>query len=377
MVLRDVITGNDAAAWGARLSKVEVIAAYPITPQTTIVEKLSEWVDKGEMKAKFIAVESEHSAMSAIIGASAAGARAFTATSSHGLLYMYEMVAWAAGARTPVVMAVVNRALGPPWNIWSELTDVLMTRDTGWIQFWASNNQEVLDSIIQAYKVAEDRHVLLPAIVSLEGFVLSHTSMPVIIHDEEKVDEYLPQYNPPHYIVNPKLSEPFAYGNILFPWDYAKVRLSIQKAMDNAAEVIKKAAMEFREIFGHWHGDLIKEEYTDGAELLIITMGTVAEEAEAVVEQLRNNGMKVGCVKVRVFRPFPKKEIAKIANEVSKIIVIDRDISFGWDGILAGEVKATLHDFNVDTPVITKIMGIGGDDILPEHIEAAVKEVYK
>jgi len=372
----DVITGNYSAAWGARLSKVEVIAAYPITPQTTIVEKLSEWVDKGEMKAKFIAVESEHSAMSAAMGASAAGARAFTATSSHGLLYMYEMIAWAAGARTPVVMAVVNRALGPPWNIWSEHTDVLMTRDTGWIQFWASNNQEVLDSIIQAYRVAEDKHVLLPAMVTLEGFVLSHTAMPVTIHEQDKVDSFLPPYNPPHYVVNPMISEPFTYGNILFPWDYAKVRMSIERAMINSIDVIKKAAKEFEEIFGYSHGALIKEENVENADVAIIAMGAVAEEVEAVSEQLRKDGLKIKAVKVRVFRPFPKREIAEIANSVSKIIVIDRDISFGWDGILASHVKAVLHEYKVDTPVFTKIMGIGGDDILPEHIVKAVKDVY-
>ncbi len=372
----DVITGNDAAAWGARLSRVEVIAAYPITPQTTIVEKLAEWVDKGEMDARYIAVESEHSAMSATMGASAAGARAFTATASQGFLYMLEMISWAAGARTPIVMAVVNRALGPPWNIWSEHTDALMARDTGWIQFWASNNQEALDSIIQAYRVAEDKRVILPAMVMLEGFVLSHTAMPVKIHDQSKVDQYLPPYNPPHYVLNPKLSEPFAYGNILFPWDYVKVRLAIQKAMENSVDVIKQAAREFQEIFGIWHGDLIKEAYTDDAEVLIFALGTVAEQAEATAELLRKDGYKVGVVKVRVTRPFPKPEIAKLASKVSHVIVIDRDISFGWDGILAGEIKATLHDYKVDTPVTTKIMGIGGDDILPEHIEKAVKEVY-
>ncbi len=377
MAIYDVITGNDAAAWGARLSKVEVIAAYPITPQTTIVEKLAEWVEKGELNAKFIAVESEHSAMAAVIGASAAGVRAFTATSSQGLLYMIEMVSWAVGARTPVVMAIVNRALGPPWNIWSEHTDALMTRDTGWIQFWAANNQEVMDSIIQAYRVAEDKKVLLPAMVMLGGFVLSHTAMPVKIHDQNKVDQYLSPYEPPHYVLNPKISEAFAYGNILFPWDYAKVRLSIEKAMRNAVDVIKRAAKEFHEIFGIWHGDLIKEVNTDDAEIVIFALGAVAEQAEATLEVLRRNGIKVGVAKIRVFRPFPKEEIAKIADKASHVIVIDRDISFGWDGILAGEVKATLHEYKVDTPVTTKIMGIGGDDILPEHIEKAVKEVIK
>ncbi|MHA1608694.1 MAG: transketolase C-terminal domain-containing protein [Candidatus Njordarchaeales archaeon] len=370
----DVITGNDAAAWGARLSRVEVIAAYPITPQTTIVETLSKWVDTGEMKAKFITVESEHSAMAAIIGASAAGARAFTATSSHGFFYMFEMISWAVGARVPVVMAVVDRAMAPPWNIWADWNDALAARDLGWIMFFASNNQEVLDTIIQAYKIAEDKNVLLPAMVCLEGFVLSHTTMPVTIHDQEKVDEYLPSYEPPHYVVNPKIAEPLTYGNILFPWDYAKVRLAIQKSMDNAVAVIKKASQEFKEIFGTWHGDLIKEYKTDNAEYLIISMGTVAEEAEAVVDKLREKGMKIGAIKVRAFRPFPKQDIVKAIKDVSKVFVVDRDISFGYGGILAGEIKAVFHDNNIDVPVKEAILGIGGDEILPEHIEKFVLE---
>ncbi|MHA1615740.1 MAG: transketolase C-terminal domain-containing protein [Candidatus Njordarchaeales archaeon] len=374
MARTDVITGNDAAAWGARLSRVEVIAAYPITPQTTIVETLSKWVDTGEMKAKFITVESEHSAMAAVIGASAAGARAFTATSSQGFFYMFEMVSWAVGARVPVVMALVNRAMGPPWNIWADWNDALAARDLGWIMFFASNNQEVLDTIIQAYKIAENRDVLLPAMVCLEGFVLSHTTMPVIIHDQEKVDEFLPSYNPPHYVVNPKVSEPITYGNILFPWDYVKVRMAIQKAMDNAVNVIRKVSREFKEIFGQWHGDLIKEYRTDDAEYLIVSMGSVAEEAETVVDKLREKGLKVGALKVRVFRPFPKQDIARVADGVSKVFVVDRDISFGYGGILAGETKAVLHEAKIDTPVKEIILGIGGDEILPEHIEKVVLE---
>ena len=211
------LTGNTAIAWGVRLSRVEVIAAYPITPQTTIVETLSEWVERGELDARFIRVESEHSAMATIIGASAAGARAFTATSSHGFFYMYEMLAFAAGARVPVVMACVNRFHGPPWNIWADWMDAIAARDLGWIQIWVSNNQEALDSVIQAYKIAEDRNVILPAMVIIEGFVHSHTTTPVVIPDQEKVDEFLSPYEPPHYVVNPKVSEPFTFGNIVWP----------------------------------------------------------------------------------------------------------------------------------------------------------------
>lgn len=377
MPMLDVITGNTAAAWGARLSKVGVIAAYPITPQTTIVETLSNWVENGLISSKFIRVESEHSALAAVMGASAAGVRAFTATSSHGLWYMAEMVAWAAGARTPLVMAVVNRALGPPWNIWSEHTDALALRDVGWIQYWASNNQEVLDSVIQAYKVAEDKDVLLPAMVNLEGFVLSHTSMPVEIHDQEKVDEFLPPYDPPHYIMDPYKSPPIIVGNLAFPWDYSKMRISIQKAMDNAYHVIKRVSREFYEIFGKWHGDLVREYKTEGAEIIIMAIGSVAEEVEAAVDEMRGNGLRVGALKIRVTRPFPFKEVAKVADQASTVLVIDRDISFGWGGIVYGMVAAALKKQNVDTPVYEKVMGLGGDEITTDHIKEAVNETIK
>ncbi|MGQ4892735.1 MAG: pyruvate ferredoxin oxidoreductase [Candidatus Njordarchaeia archaeon] len=370
----DVITGNTATAWAVRLSRVEVIAAYPITPQTTIVETLASWVEQGLMDAKFIRVESEHSALAAVMGASAAGTRAFTATSSHGLWYMAEMIFWAAGARTPLVMAVVNRALAPPWNIWSDHTDALALRDAGWIQFWASNSQEVMDSIIQAYKIAEDKNVLLPAMITLGGFVLSHTSMPVEIHDQTKVDEFLPPYNPPHYVFDPHVSEPITEGNIGLPPDYMKMRLSMEKAMQNSYDVIKRVAKEFYEIFGKWHGDLVKEYKTEDAEVVIMAIGAVAEEAEAAVDEMRESGLKVGSLKIRVTRPFPFREVAKAADRASAVVVIDRDISLGWGGIVTGMVEATLKRHNVDTPVYGKVMGLGGDEITTANIKSAVME---
>jgi len=372
-----VITGNAAAAWGARLSRPDVIAAYPITPQTTIVETLARWVDTGELKAHMIRVESEHSAMAAVMGASAAGARTYTATSSQGLLYMAEMISWAAGARTPIVMSVVDRALGPPWNIWSEHTDALMLRDSGWILFWAANNQEVLDSVIQAYKIAEHKEVILPAMVMHDGFILSHTTMPVEIPKQELVDEFLPPYDPPHYVMNPKVSPPITFGNIALPADYVKFRLSIEKAMKNAKKIIKKVAAEFKEFFGRWHGDLVSYYNTEGVDTIVIALGNVAEQVEATIDSSKELKKRAGVVKVRAFRPFPKEEIADIARKVSNIVVIDRDISFGWGGILAGEVRATLHEFRVDTPVYGKIMGIGGDEILPEHIEKSLNEILR
>ncbi len=371
------LTGDEAIAWGARTSRVEVIAAYPITPQTVIVEKLSEWVERGELDAEYIRVESEHSAMATIIGASAAGARAFTATASHGFFYMFEMIAFAAGARTPVVMACVNRLVGPPWNIWADWHDALAARDLGWIQIWVSNNQEAFDSMIQAYRIAEDKNVILPAMVVLEGFVLSHTMTPVVIYDQEKVDQYLPPYEPPHYNINPKVSEAFTFGNIVWPWDTSPLRWSIHKAMQNAKSVIKKATREFEEIFGINHGDLIKEYRVDDADVVVVSMSSIAETAEVVADELRNEGKKVGVLKVRVLRPFPDEEIAKILRDKDAVVVIDRDLSLGYEGVLGIEVRGALQKHKVDVPVLTKSMGLGGDEVLPKHIKNAVLEVMK
>lgn len=369
------LTGNEAIAWGARASRVDVVAAYPITPQTVIVERLSEWIEKGEFNARYIRVESEHSALSAIIGASAAGARAFTATASHGLFYMYEMIAFAAGARVPIVMACVNRLVGPPWNIWADWMDALATRDLGWIQIWVSNNQEAFDSVIQAFRIAEDKNVILPVMISLEGFVLSHTTAPVIIHDQQKIDGFLPSYEPPHYIVNPEVSEPFTFGNIVWPWDTAPLRWSIQKAMINAKDVIRKVTKEYEEIFGVYHGGLVKTYKLDDAEIAIVSMSSVAETAEVVADSLREKGIKAGVLKIRFLRPFPDDDIAKFLRDKKHVIVIDRDLSFGFEGVLGIEVRSALQKYGVSIPVTSRSLGLGGDEILPAYIEKIVKEV--
>ncbi len=371
------LTGNYALAWGARLARVEVIAAYPITPQTTVVEKLSEWVEKGELDAEYIRVESEHSAMAACIGASAAGARTFTATASHGFFYMFEMLAQAAGFRTPIIMACINRLVGPPWNIWADWHDALAARDLGWIQFWVSNNQEALDSVIQAFRVAEDKNVVLPAMIILEGFVLSHTTTPVLVPDQEVVDEFLPPYDPPHYVVNPVVSEPFTYGNIVWPWDTAPMRISIQKAMENARDVIRRVCREYAEIFGVDHGDLVREYKLDDAEVAVVSMSSIAESAENIVDRLREDGIKAGVLKIRVLRPFPEEEIARSLRDVEKVVVIDRDLSLGYDGVLGIEVRGALHKYGVNVPVFSYSVGLGGDEVLPEHIEKMIREVTR
>lgn len=373
MIKKKSLTGDEAAAWAAKLSRVKVIAAYPITPQTVIVETLARWTESGKLDSEFIMVESEHSAMAATLGASLAGVRSFTASSSQGLLYMYEMISWAAGSRMPIVAAMVNRALGPPWNIWSDHLDVLSARDQGWIQLWAENNQDVTDSIIQAYKIAEHESVQLPVMVSLGAMTLSHVAMPVKLPEQKLIDEFLPEKIKTPYVMDPMETEPITYGNLAMPEDYVPFRESMDIAMENAKEVIVEVAEEFEELFGRWHGSLLKKYRTDDADTIIMALGAVAEEAEFVVEQLREEDLKVGAVNVRVTRPFPKKEIAELAKKVDKIVVLDRDLSAGFGGILAGEVRAALHEYSVDTLVASEIVGLGGKDILPDEIKGYVK----
>lgn len=372
---KEVITGDEAASWGARLAQPKVIAAYPITPQTVIVEQLAKWIQNEKMSSEFILVESEHSAMAATLGGSLAGVRTFTATASQGLYYMYEMISWAAGSRMPIVAAMANRALGPPWNIWADHLDALSARDQGWIQCWAKNNQEVLDSVIQAYKIAEHEDVLLPVMVQLEAMTLTNVSMPVEIPDQKEVESFLPEYTTQPYVMDPEVSEPMTYGNIGMPEDYPQFRESMDESMQNAKKVIKEVAREFKSEYGRWHGGLLDRYKIADADFAIFALGAVAEEAEAAVDELREEGIKVGSVNVRFTRPFPKEEISKIADDLSQVLIIDRDLSPGWRGILAGEVRAALHENNIDTPVKDRVMGLGGKDIRVKEIKRFCKNM--
>ena len=355
--------GNHAAAYGAKLARAEVVAAYPITPQTQTVEKISELVASGEMKAEFIKVESEHSAMAACIGASSAGARAFTATSSHGLALMHELLHWAAGARLPIVMTNVNRAMAPGWNIWAEQNDSLSQRDTGWMQFYCESNQEVLDTVIQAYKVAEK--VLLPAMICLDGFSLSHTYEIVDIPEQDEVDAFLPQYNP-EYKLDPE--NPKTFGAMIFPDWYYEMRYKMNSAMETAKSVIADVDEEFYERFGRKYG-IIEEYRCDDAETLMMTSGTIASTAKDVIDSLRDSGKRIGLVRVRVFRPFPKEEIRRVVKNVKRIGVIDRNISFGHEGIFCSEIKSALYNVVNCPDIFGFIAGLGGRDVTPEDIE--------
>ncbi|MGQ9601555.1 MAG: pyruvate ferredoxin oxidoreductase [Candidatus Bipolaricaulia bacterium] len=362
---RKVITGNYAVSYGAALARAQVIAAYPITPQTQIVELLAEFCAEGALDAKFIKVESEHSAMAACIGAAAVGARAFTATSSHGLALMHEMLHWAAGARLPVVMANVNRAMGPPWSIWTDQNDSLAQRDTGWMQFYCESNQETLDTVIQAYKVAE--RVLLPAMLVLDAFFLSHTSEPVEIPPQGLVDRYLPPYRPEYKL---DLADPRAFGGITMPSEYFELRYKIQRAMEEALTVAEEADLEFERLFGRGYG-LVEPYKLEGAELALVTSGTVTSTARLVIDKLRAEGKRVGLLKVRLFRPFPAALVRELLLGLPKIAVIDRNISFGQGGIFAQEVKSALYNHG-QPPLFGFVAGLGGRDITPELIEEII-----
>ena len=360
--MEKVITGNYAASYGAKLARAQVIAAYPITPQTSVIEKLAALCADGELDARFIKVESEHSAMAACIGASATGARAFTATSGQGLLLMHEVVHWAAGARLPIVMAVINRAVAPGWNIWTDQNDTLSQRDTGWMQFYCEGNQEVLDTIIQAYKVAEQ--VLLPAMVILDAFVLSHTSEIVDIPDQKLVDEYLPPYEPPYRL---NVNDPHAFGGLAAPGEYMEFRYKMQRAMEEAKKVARGADEEFGRLFGRRYG-LVEGYRLDDAEVVLVTSGTVASTSRDVVDDFRERGIKVGMLKIRLFRPFPAEEVREALRGARKVAVIDRNISFGHGGVFAQEVKSVLYSAGLRTPLFGFIAGLGGRDVTPQLI---------
>jgi pyruvate/2-oxoacid:ferredoxin oxidoreductase alpha subunit len=378
----DVLIGNHALSYGAMLSRVQVIAAYPITPQTQVVEMLAEMCAEGTLAANFIKVESEHSALAACIGASATGARAFTATSSQGLALMHELLHWAAGSRTPIVMGNINRAMAPPWNIWTEQTDSLAQRDTGWMQLYCASNQEVLDSVIQAYWVAE--RVMLPCMIVLDAFVLSHTAENVDVPRPELVDAYLPPFRPSWRL---DTADPRAFGGLTTPDGYFELRYKIAAAMEQALDCFAEADRLFLETFGRSHG-IVESYRAEDAEILIIAAGAMASNARVAVDRLRAKGLPAGLLRIRVFRPFPVELVRRLAKNARRLCVIDRNISFGHGGIFAQEVRSALYatgrNGNGDAgggtiPVFGFVVGLGGregtiDDIAAMALEASERE---
>jgi len=362
-------TGNHIAAKAAVMAKPDVVAAYPITPQTTLVEGIASFKAAGEFTGEYICVESEHSAMSACIGASAAGSRVFTGTSSHGLLLMHEMLHWAALARLPIVMCNINRVVGPGWNIWADENDSISQRDTGWIQFYCSSNQEIFDTVIQAFKLAEHEKISLPVMISYNAFVLSHTSMPVDIPEQKVIDDFLGKYKPQWKL---DVKNPITFGNIIGPVGYFNVRKAMINAHENALKLIPQIAQEWKQKSGYYHGGLIEEYKCDNAEYILLCMGAIGAESKVAIDEMKKKGIKIGLARVRTFRPSPIDEFIRLGNKAD-LIVIDRNISPGLGGALFAEVKSAIYDKS-DAKVYGFIAGLGGTDVTYKDIETMCKK---
>ena len=361
-----IMTGTGAVAAGVRDAGVEVVAAYPITPQTEIVESLAEYVETGEMDANFSRVESEHSALSSVMGASQAGSRTFTATASQGLLYMSEMVWWTAAARLPVVMGIANRAVGPPWNIWGSHTDALSQRDSGWVQLFAANVQEAYDLTLMAYKIAEDQDVMLPVMVNLDGFTLAETMQPLTLVDPDLARDFIGDIDVPHRI---DTENPRGYGALAGGPDFWRFRRKMMDAMENVPSVTSATFEGFEELTGRTY-DLVHTYRTEDADVVIVGLGTLAREAEVSADILREeHGVNAGVVRPMLYTPFPEAAFREAVSGAEKIVVLDRATSFGRGGITTRDVEHA-----VDQPVASVLAGIGGQSVNYEDIVRIAQE---
>ena len=364
-MVKKVISSAEAVSEAVKRARPSVIPVYPITPQTKISEKLADYVADGDLDAHYIKVESEHSAMSAAIGASGAGVRVFTATSSQGLAYMHEPVFAAAGMRVPIVMANANRALSAPINIWNDQQDSISERDSGWIQLYAETGQEAFDTILQAYKISENQDILLPTMVCIDGFILTHTVDPVEVLSQEEVDSFLPKYTRGYSYLDPE--DPMSLGTLADTESYLEIRHDMEIAMEHSLDVIEEVGKEFGDLFGRYYG-LIEEYKSEDADIILIAMASLCGTIKDVVDKERENGKKVGLVRIRSYRPFPKDAL-KVAVKDAKLAVIDKDISFGAGGAVYMDVKAAL-----DNETYGFIIGLGGRDITPIDIEEIIEK---
>jgi pyruvate ferredoxin oxidoreductase alpha subunit len=358
--------GSIAASEAVRLANTDVVAAYPITPQTHIVEHLSEFVNNGELDAEFIPVESEHSAMSVCVGSSAAGARTFTCTSSQGLALMSEIVYIAPVLRLPIVMILANRSLSSPLSIWNDHTDVMSIRDCGWIQVFVENGQETFDHVLWAFRVGEDRRVLHPVIVNMDGFILTHTIEPVELLDQETVDQFLPPYEPP-FRLHP--DKPVTMGCFAMPNLYTETKKAQDEALKATMPTILQGWRDFGDLTGRSYHPI--EEYeTDDAEVLLVTMGSFGGTACVAADMMREKGKAVGVMKIRLWRPFPFETFRKIAKKARALVVIDRATSYGGPGgPVASELRAALYGEDKQPAVINFIAGLAGRDVAPHDFE--------
>lgn len=368
------VEGSVAVAKAVAVCRPHVISAYPITPQTHIVEHLSELVADGELKSEYVNVESEHSAASVVLGASATGARTYTATTSQGFLLMVEVLFNIAGMRLPVVMTCVNRAVSAPINIWNDQQDSMTARDSGWIQLYAEDNQEAADMHLQAFKIAENKDIMLPVMVCMDGFVLTHSFDPVELISQADADKFLPPYKPQYYLT-PK--NPLSFGTMVGPDGYMETRYFIEKTMRASLQVISDVATEFHNQFGRFQGGLIDTYKVEDASLVLVSMGSVIGTVKDVVDELRAKGQKIGVMKIRTYRPFPKEEIYKALNHVKEIAVLEKAISLGYGGILVNEVKSVFYG-KPKTPKINGfVVGLGGRDITVDTIHQIIREAVK
>ena len=354
-----------AIAEAVKLARAEVVAAYPITPNTHIPERIAEMVANGELDAEFIPVESEHSAMSACLGSSAAGARTFTATSGQGLELMHEVLYVASSMRLPIVLALANRALSAPLSVWGDHSDAMAIRDIGWIQVFAENGQQAFDLTIWAFRVGEDPRVLFPVVVHFDGFHLTHVIEPILLPEQEEVDRFLPSYQPP-FSLDPR--RPVTMGAYGPPFIYAETKKAQDVALRQSKEVILETWREFEGIFGRRYQPV--ESYrAEGAKVLLLMMGSFAETAMVAVDRLRKRGEEVGLVRLRLWRPFPFEELRQAVEGTEVLIVLDRAISFGGPGPVASELKAALYSEEKRPKVISFVGGLGGRDIRVEEFE--------
>jgi len=369
-----VVEASMAVAIATKLCRPAVIPMYPITPQTHIVERLADFINDGELDSEMIHVESEHSAISAAIGSAAMGVRTFTATASQGLALMHEIIFIVSSLRYPIVMAVANRALSGPINIWNDHQDSVSARDSGWIQLYVESSQEAFDTTIQAFKIGETQEVSLPVMVCLDGFTLSHVYEPVELLNQEQVDGFLPAYKPSIPVLDP--AKPVSIGPIAYPDSYMEFKKAEDDAMQKALKIIRDVNSEYSKSFGRRYGDGLVELYRmKDAKHAVVAMGSICGTSRVAVDEMRKKGKKVGLIKIKAFRPFPKAVIRKVTEGLKGIAVLDRNISIGFGGALCSEIRSALSGKKII--VNSFIAGLGGRDVTKQHVTKALNSLDK
>jgi pyruvate/2-oxoacid:ferredoxin oxidoreductase alpha subunit len=379
-----VMTGNEAAAAAVKLARVQVIAAYPITPQSPVVEQLSAWVESGELPAEFVPVESEHSALTVCIGASTVGARTFTATSANGLAYMTEQVWWAPGARLPIVMCIANRAMAAPWNVLNDQQDSMSVRDAGWVQLYCRDNQEILDTTLQAYRIAERLH--LPVMVCYDGFLLSHTLMPVSVPDADAADAFLPPFTDPWTIVD--VDDPRNIGPVTLADPradetgrpcpgYMEIRALHHRALLEALDVIPEVDAEYGVAVGRTWGGLLWEHLLDDADVVLVAAGSLATQLTLTAEMLREEGVKAGVLGIRAYRPFPVEVLRERLAGARLALVFDKALSYGYEGPICSDLRGSLLGVENAPAVFGAVCGLGGRDVSPDDLADAARRAVE